>query len=141
MTVSCRDSIGGEQYDEYKVQTWSGFDLQEICSVRGAPIVKHYVEVVNQSLRLSPKKVWCKGILPGKQPVVRFVPERSNDTSTSWEDDYVVLLDQEKATFSRVLKAVDGELGTEEIDTLAVVEWMLTGTPKPFSLKFEVSTG
>lgn len=141
MAVNCRDSRGGNPGDEFDIQTWSGYELQEICRVRGTPTIKHYVEVVNQSLKLSPMQVWCEGILSSQNPVIRFVPERSNDTSTYWKEDWVPLQDQERATFSRALQAVDGEVGKEEIRTSPVIKWLLTGQSQPFSLKFEVSTG
>ncbi|HEV7398276.1 MAG TPA: hypothetical protein VGN86_17320 [Pyrinomonadaceae bacterium] len=139
MNVKCSASTGGTPQDEFQVQTWSGDETQSICAVRGTPKIRHHIQVINQSLRLSPKRVRCEGIVSSSEPVIRFVPENPNDTPAYWLG-YVVLQDGERRTLSRSLEAIEGAAGIEEIGTTATVEWISSGKTQTFSLKIEVST-
>jgi hypothetical protein len=137
MDPECFNSI---DENGFLIETWSGDDTTQICSVRGQPPIRHYVKVYNVRL-YEARKIKCEGFIDSQAPVLVFQSNNPNDSITYWSHHINNLRSGDTYTFNPcVLQAVDGAIGKERLDAVVAVDWPPPIKRETFKLGIDVNT-
>lgn len=128
--------------DGFLIETWSGEEKGEICTIRGQPPVRHIVRVSNLNLHHPAKRTKCAGFIRADEPVIRFSSDEPGDTDRHWAASNSGPLAEATIIFKPcVMEAIDGAAGTETIDTEVALSQFRPRKNRAVALKIDVNTG